>query len=146
MPAATNDSTTAGPALAAAARPVSTKIPVPMIAPMPSSTRSVAVSVRLRPCTTSASARRSSTDWVANSGFALAIFFPLRCGAQHGGGSVDDDGDDEPFDPVERQALDDERGGQHGGQPAQRQAQRGARVVAAEAQEARAGAGHQERA
>src|SRR5437763_6621389 len=115
MPAATNDSTTAGPALAAAARPVSTKMPVPMMAPMPSSTRSVAVNVRLRPCETSASARRSSTDLVENSGFPLAIFSPLRCRAQHGGGSVDDDRDHEPFDPVERQALDDERRRQHRG-------------------------------
>ena len=36
----------AGPAWLAAAVPVRTKIPVPMIAPMPSSVRSIAVSVR----------------------------------------------------------------------------------------------------
>ena len=42
-----------GPAWLAAAVPVSTKMPVPMIAPMPSSVRSIAVSVRfsaLPPC------------------------------------------------------------------------------------------------
>src|SRR5882757_5693716 len=134
MPAATNDSTTAGPACAAAARPVSTKMPVPMMAPMPSSTRSVAVSVRLRPCDPSASICRSSTDFVANSGFPLGIFFFLRCGAQHGGGSVDDDRDDEPFDPGQRQGLHDVGGDEEGGQAAQGQAQRGARIVPALAQ------------
>ena len=35
MPATMKDSATAGPALTAAARPVSTKMPVPMMAPMP---------------------------------------------------------------------------------------------------------------
>ena len=38
----------AGPAWLAAAVPVSTKMPVPMIAPIPSSVRSIAVSVRLQ--------------------------------------------------------------------------------------------------
>ena len=49
-PPTMNESATAGPALAAAARPVSTKMPVPMIAPMPSMTRSRAVSARFSPC------------------------------------------------------------------------------------------------
>jgi Protein of unknown function (DUF3105) len=39
-PASTNDSETAGPALVAAAMPVSTKIPVPMMTPMPKTVRS----------------------------------------------------------------------------------------------------------
>ena len=38
MPAMMNDSTSAGPAWLAAAVPVSTKMPVPMMAPMPSIT------------------------------------------------------------------------------------------------------------
>ena len=37
----------AGPAFSAAALPVSTKMPAPMMAPIPSATRLVAVSVRL---------------------------------------------------------------------------------------------------
>ena len=37
----------AGPAFSAAALPVSTKMPAPMMAPMPSATRFVAVRVRL---------------------------------------------------------------------------------------------------
>src|SRR6476620_137618 len=55
----------AGPAWLAAAVPVSTKKPVPMIAPMPSSVRSMAVSVRLSafaPC--SASPTSCSIDLV----------------------------------------------------------------------------------
>ena len=46
----------AGPAWFAAAVPVSTKMPVPMMAPMPSSVRSQAVRLRLSalpPCSTS---------------------------------------------------------------------------------------------
>ena len=61
-----NESATAGPAFAAAARPVSTKMPVPMMAPTPSMTRSSAVSARFNPVSFSASARRRSTDFVAN--------------------------------------------------------------------------------
>src|SRR5262249_54868836 len=75
MPAMTNDRATAGPALAAAARPVRTKMPVPMMAPIPSMTRSSAVSERLSPCPCSASARSSSTDLVAKSRFPI-LFSP----------------------------------------------------------------------
>src|SRR5918992_1119881 len=55
----------AGPAWLAAAVPVSTKIPVPMMAPMPSSVRSSPVRVRFRalaPC--SASPTNCSIDFV----------------------------------------------------------------------------------
>ena len=54
-----------GPAWLAAAVPVSTKMPVPMIAPIPSSVRSIAVSVRrsdFPPC--SASPTSCSIDFV----------------------------------------------------------------------------------
>ena len=43
----TNDKVIAGPAFTAAACPVSTKMPAPMIAPMPSETRLTAERVRL---------------------------------------------------------------------------------------------------
>src|SRR5687768_7131951 len=64
MPATMNASTMAGPAYCAAALPVSTKIPVPMIAPMPSATRLTDPRVRLRVCVPSldASACSSSID------------------------------------------------------------------------------------
>ena len=55
-PASTNDSTTAGPEFCAATVPVSTKIPVPMIAPMPSSVRLNGPSARRRLCSLAASA------------------------------------------------------------------------------------------
>src|ERR1017187_6352881 len=57
----TNDSTIAGPALVAATCPVSTKMPAPMMAPMPRNTRLVAVSARLRLCELAASTCRSET-------------------------------------------------------------------------------------
>src|SRR5215212_6641471 len=107
------DNTTAGPAWAAAARPVSTKIPVPMMAPMPSRVRSTAVSERLRPWWPSASARSWSTDFVANRGFLLGgIAFLLGRRVEHGERSVEDDHDHEPFHPGKRQALHDETGDQ----------------------------------
>jgi hypothetical protein len=45
----TIEMTIAGPALAAAVWPLSTKMPVPMIAPMPSATRLSDPSMRRRP-------------------------------------------------------------------------------------------------
>ena len=48
MPAITNDSTTADPAFTAATVPVSTKIPVPMIAPIPSMVRLSAPRARFK--------------------------------------------------------------------------------------------------
>ncbi len=65
MPASTIDRTMAGPACIAAACPVSTKMPVPMMAPMPSIVRSTGPRTRL----SVASPRRafsSSIDLVAN--------------------------------------------------------------------------------
>ena len=53
----------AGPANCAAAVPVSTKMPAPMMAPMPSSTRLLAVSARFRLCSPS-SGVRSAIDLV----------------------------------------------------------------------------------
>jgi hypothetical protein len=58
MPATTNDSEIAGPALVAAAMPVSTKIPVPMITPMPKTVRSQADSSFLSRCS------GSSVSWI----------------------------------------------------------------------------------
>src|SRR3954470_5704731 len=62
-----NESGTAGPAWSAAANPVRTKMPAPMMAPMPSMVRLVAVRARLsdRSLVASASARRDATDLVA---------------------------------------------------------------------------------
>ncbi len=55
VPVMMNEIMIAGPANCAAARPVSTKMPVPMMQPMPSSTRLVAPSDRLSsPCSCSA--------------------------------------------------------------------------------------------
>src|SRR4051812_35416850 len=67
MAATMNDSGTAGPAWSAAASPVRTKMPAPMMAPMPSMVRFVAVRARLsdRSLVASASARRDATDLVA---------------------------------------------------------------------------------
>ena len=68
----------AGPALAAAACPVSTKMPAPMMAPMPSATRLSADKVRLSgtpscvvsACTSGSSASASNTE----SGLRTQIF------------------------------------------------------------------------
>src|SRR5436190_278127 len=57
----------AGPACCAAASPVSTKMPVPMMAPMPSVTRLIGPRTRLSECSplTAASAFSCSIDFVA---------------------------------------------------------------------------------
>src|SRR3954469_17968265 len=62
-----NDSGTAGPAWSAAASPVRTKMPAPIMAPMPSIVRFKAVRARLsdRSLVASASARSDATDLVA---------------------------------------------------------------------------------
>src|SRR5687768_9189872 len=57
MPASTNDSDTAGPALVAAAIPVSTKMPVPMMTPIPNTVRS--------------QADRSFLSWCSDSSVSL---------------------------------------------------------------------------
>src|SRR5580698_2188254 len=50
MPASTNDKTIAGPAYFAAADPVRTKMPAPMMAPIPRVIRFTGPSARLRLC------------------------------------------------------------------------------------------------
>src|SRR5438046_10455501 len=60
-PARTNESTTAGPEFTAATVPVSTKIPVPMIAPMPRVVRLSALNARFKLLSVSASFWRSET-------------------------------------------------------------------------------------
>ena len=74
MPASTNESTMAGPAYKAAAAPVSTKMPVPMMAPIPSVIRLIGPSARLRQCSpvSCASARIVSIGFWATR---LAIQF-----------------------------------------------------------------------
>src|SRR5436309_3555225 len=76
MPASTNESTTAGPAFCAATVPVSTKMPVPMIAPMPSAVRFTAPSTRLRLWSVSASTCRSVTLFRRNK-FMRDVGFDL---------------------------------------------------------------------
>src|SRR5215210_2857193 len=63
-----NDSMTAGPECSAAARPVRTKMPAPMMAPMPSMVRFRAPRARFseRSPVASASARSAVTDLVAH--------------------------------------------------------------------------------
>src|SRR5690348_13222706 len=81
----------AGPANCAAAAPVSTKMPAPMIAPIPSVMRLVAPKARFRPCSSpdSASFTRASSDFVA---IRLAIQFgspTKRDGSRSGRGARD---------------------------------------------------------
>ena len=70
MPAATKESTRAGPVLSWAATPVSTKIPVPMIAPMPMlvscsgpSTRGDMISSRWRAAVLGSPGEGGATGW-----------------------------------------------------------------------------------
>src|ERR1035438_1422347 len=60
MPASAKERITAGPAFWAAAVPVSTKMPVPMMQPMPSKTKLSGPSARWRLLSVSASACRSA--------------------------------------------------------------------------------------
>ena len=53
MPAITNDIVSAGPARVADATPVKTKMPVPMMAPMPIAVSAHGPSDRLSPCVSS---------------------------------------------------------------------------------------------
>ena len=64
----------AGPALCAAACPVSTKIPAPMIAPMPSVIRLIGPSARFRECSCSSAA----SCMITFSGFVASNGFPIR--------------------------------------------------------------------
>src|SRR5713226_3064883 len=65
----------AGPAYSEAADPVSTKMPAPMIAPIPSVTRFTGPRARLRLCSpvSPASFIRVSSDLVANKGLPMQL-------------------------------------------------------------------------
>src|SRR5690349_17874420 len=72
MPPRMNESMMAGPAYPAAAWPVSTKMPAPMIAPMPSVIRFNALKARFSPCSLSAASALSwAIDLVAKRGDAI---------------------------------------------------------------------------
>src|SRR5712692_7719762 len=71
MPATTYDIMTAGPASAAAVRPVITKIPAPMIAPMPRDVRLMGPRIRRRRFSPSISACSVSSDFLANNCFQI---------------------------------------------------------------------------
>src|SRR5882762_3434044 len=75
------ESMIAGPAYSDAAEPVSTKIPAPMIAPMPSVTRFTGPSARFRLCSpvSDASFIKVSSDLVANKGLPMQL---LLCGCR----------------------------------------------------------------
>src|SRR5579863_4392738 len=82
-PARIYDSMMAGPAYSAAADPVSTKIPAPMIAPIPSDTRLTGPNARFSPCSpvSEASFNKASMGFVANNGFPIHLLLqtPLHC-------------------------------------------------------------------
>ena len=59
----------AGPASWAATRPVMTKMPAPMMAPMPSEVRAIGPRMRRRRFSPAASACSVSSDFLANSCF-----------------------------------------------------------------------------
>src|SRR4026207_982139 len=82
MPANTKESTTAGPALSAATVPVRTKMPVPMMAPMPSRVRLSGPSTRFRLWSPAAWACSTATD------FRLKRFIRPRWLAGGGCGSL----------------------------------------------------------
>src|SRR5258706_12714727 len=73
MPAATKDRMIAGPACVAAATPVSTKMPVPIICPMPMKVRSQAVRHRRRPWISSAAGNFLANRFMATSDLSAAI-------------------------------------------------------------------------
>ena len=68
----------AGPASSAATRPVITKMPAPMMAPMPSEVRATGPSTRRRRFSPSASARSVSSDFLANSCFQNMPYLMAR--------------------------------------------------------------------
>src|SRR5207237_10465883 len=78
------ESVTAGSAYSAAACPVSTKVPAPMMPPTPNATRLSADSVRLRGRTSAssfawdASATSSSTDFLAQISVKIQAFGNVR--------------------------------------------------------------------
>ena len=68
-PATTNESISAGPVVSWATLPTRTKMPVPMIAPIPKALNATGPSTRLRRWPPSNSCDRLSRDLVANNGF-----------------------------------------------------------------------------
>ncbi|MNI83367.1 hypothetical protein D3C73_1401620 [compost metagenome] len=89
MPANTNDSITAGPAWLAAAWPVSTKIPAPITAPMPSMMRCFAVRVRFNVASPSrlpsmgspaSTCPAGSTGLTLNRAFSMQYFLMIGLG------------------------------------------------------------------
>src|SRR6201988_3568026 len=78
MPASTNEMTIAGPANCAAACPVITKIPAPMMPPIPKVTRLIGPRARFRQCSPVSpdSLISVSTDFVANNGLAIQLLLP----------------------------------------------------------------------
>src|SRR5881296_2165692 len=69
----TNDSISAGPVLSCAATPVSTKMPVPMIAPTPRLVSDTGPSTRRSRCSPAISSSRSFRGLVAKSGLPLSL-------------------------------------------------------------------------
>src|SRR5215469_14456533 len=79
-----NARASAGPAWLAAATPVRTKMPVPMMPPMPSAVRAVPERTRLSFGPLESSACRSSMDLVAKSWLAKAEAPEYYCGDSGG--------------------------------------------------------------
>src|SRR4051794_5459759 len=100
----------AGPASAAATRPVITKMPAPMMAPMPSEVRPTGPSTRRRRFSPSASARRVSSDFLANSCWK-SIDSSRSAGLGAGGGRVPPA--PQEIDRDARQDQDQARPGEH---------------------------------
>src|SRR6185437_6038119 len=88
MPATMKASASPGPAWLAAAVPVRTKMPVPMMAPMPSATRAVAERQRLSLTPVASSACSSSMDFVASSWLGMGPPAQIVVGADYGGPSL----------------------------------------------------------
>src|SRR5690242_15274769 len=74
MPAKTNERISPGPAYLAAATPVNTKIPVPTIAPMPSSVILHGPNVRLSPCSGSSLCLRMRPIGLTCQSWLLCLF------------------------------------------------------------------------
>src|SRR5580765_1664068 len=88
IPDITNDSISAGPVLSCAATPVRTKMPVPMMAPIPIAVRETGPSTRRRRCSPAISSRSSLSGFFANSWLAMRSP-PGAPGASAGGLSHD---------------------------------------------------------
>src|ERR1039457_7103536 len=73
-----NEITTAGPALLAAAIPVSENRPAPMIAPIPSAIRLIGPSVRFSECSESSDSSLMRLKDLVAKRFILPPFFPCE--------------------------------------------------------------------